>query len=606
MKEKSMKSFLKYTSLFVIGILLYSIHDDKPITEEGIEVEGKVNDQIDLLQDSLKLKEVVHSVSEKRSIEDYNFDCRKNPEKSGIISPKPEWDKKFNKYIVDNKRDTVLMHETGSVLTIPKNCFVKNDGSSINGFVTVHYREFHNAMEVALSGIPMNLGDSAQLVSGGMFELRAKKNGTSLGLKEGKEITVNLMSSEKDEEFDHYYLNEGNMAWENKGDLKFDTQDASREIAKDIRWWEFTESYQDQNGFFSKGGGEVVIAVKESERKRFVKWNKRRKGDSKGCFYTIFSKRRFPGEQAYKYLSWKLSDDNSSEDVDRFMKIHDAKNGGSHSVWSGIAFSKCEKDLFYVHFSSKTKDLVLKVRPDAKRYPGENRFIRKQLRLENRWVLKSEQVVNGLFEEAVPVIKSEIIGMNEMELQAFMMNHAIYKNEIEEVILKKLFKLPSAELPYRAEIRTTRLGVHNIDSKMDIPSALIAGLKKAPKLGCQYFNNKLSKREKRKYERSLISGYPLIDDEKRDLSTVAKIVLINEGVNTLNEFNGKAIKQDFRFLKKEKCLGLVFMLDGSVRLIEPKQFKKQKKNSPFLKFDTELCEDETELAELLSNFNYNL
>lgn len=597
-----MKSVLKYGSIALIALLLFT-KEAELVKENEIIVE-KSSKRDTLVQ---KEKGNVPSIQvSDKNIKEYNFDCLPSKEKKSFISPKPEWDIESDKYIVNNDRDTLIRHHTGSDIHIPKNSFQNKNGQEVNGYVTVHYREFHNSKEVALSGIPMNLGDTAQLVSGGMFELRVKKHGVDLEVRDDKAISVDLMSSQKDPEFDHYYLNEENLAWENKGDLNFDTKDASREIAKNIRWWEFTTSFNEKTGFFANFASEVVLAVRESEQKKFKRWNKRRKGDSKGVFYTIFSKRRFPGEQAYKYLSWKITDDNSSEDVDQFMTLHNEKKGGSHSVWNDITFSHCSNNQFYVHFSKGEKHLVLKVKPDVKRYPGENKFIRKQLKLENRLVLKSEQIVRGLFAEAVPAIKSELIGKSDFEVQKFMINYAIYKNEIEEIVLRKLYRLPSAKLPYRAQIKATRLGVHNIDSPINIPSALVAGIKKAPKLGVQYFKNSLSKREQKKYEKNLVKGYPIIDDEKRDLSTVAKIIVINEGVNTLNEFKGKEMKQKFQFLKKEKCVGLVFMIDGSVRIIQPKQFKKQKRNSPQLNFNTELCEGKDELDALLADSGFSL
>lgn len=598
-----MKSILKYGSAVLIMFSLFYFNE-----KEVVEIDGFVQPNVFIDSISNKLEKTVtkdKNLNESK-IKSYNFECKSEVKTNVIVSPKPEWDKRFDQFIIDNSKDTSLRNSTGSILQIPKDCFKSIDGEDVKGYLTIHYREFHNAMEVALSGIPMNIGDSAQLVSGGMFEIRAKKEGKDLLIKEDKTIIIDLMSSEKNMVYDHYYLDEETMAWENKGDLNFDTIDASREIAENIRWWEFTKSFEDQSGFFANNNSEVILAVRESERKKFDRWNRRRKGDSKGSFYTIFSKRRFPGQQAYKYLSWRIMDDNASSDVNQFMLLHNQGKGSSHSKWSDVTFSKCDDDAFYVHFSNQEKNLVLKVKPDSKSYPGENKFIKKQLRLENKLVLKSEQIVKGLFEEAVPVIKNEIVGMTNKDLKKFMLNHAIYKSEIENVILKNIYKLPNAKLPYRAKIQTTELGVHNIDAPIDLPSALIAGLGKAPKLGVQYFLNSLSKREKRKYERNLMKGYPIIDDEKRDFSSIAKIIIINEGVNTLNEFVGVELKKEFKFLKKEKCLGIVFMIDGSTRVILPKQFKKQKMNQPTFKFSTELCDSETELMDLLNVNNFSL
>ena len=65
-------------------------------------------------------------------------------------------------------------------------------------------------MDLLRSGIPMNMGDSANqwLQTAGMIELRAFANGEELQLAEGKELGVELAAKNPADRYSLYYFDQ--------------------------------------------------------------------------------------------------------------------------------------------------------------------------------------------------------------------------------------------------------------------------------------------------------------------------------------------------------------------------------------------------------------
>lgn len=112
---------------------------------------------------------------------------------------------------IDPTRDTMVMVANGSSISIPANAFVNKNGEPVKGEVSLEYRQFNSAAQILASGIPMvyedEKGESHQMESGGMFELRGKANNEEVSIAEGKKIGVNMSSPVKGE-FDFYYFEE--------------------------------------------------------------------------------------------------------------------------------------------------------------------------------------------------------------------------------------------------------------------------------------------------------------------------------------------------------------------------------------------------------------
>lgn len=114
------------------------------------------------------------------------------------------------------RQDTVFLSNGGSVI-FQENSFVDENGKAVSGKVNVHWQEFHSLADIAVSGIPMkydSAGANYDLVSGGMFTIRATQGSKELELAKGKEATVNLVSMQDTPCYNFYELDEKTGQWD--------------------------------------------------------------------------------------------------------------------------------------------------------------------------------------------------------------------------------------------------------------------------------------------------------------------------------------------------------------------------------------------------------
>lgn len=141
-----------------------------------------------------------------------------SPAKPPFIAP-PVQDYKAgaDKFVIDAGSDTSFTYKTGSLIHIPANSFITKDGKDVEGPVEIRYREFHDQIDLLLSGIPMNY-DSAnvhlQFESAGMFEIEAYQNGELVQLKPGRELSVDMISYTDRNDYNVYYLDTMKRQWE--------------------------------------------------------------------------------------------------------------------------------------------------------------------------------------------------------------------------------------------------------------------------------------------------------------------------------------------------------------------------------------------------------
>lgn len=94
----------------------------------------------------------------------------------------------------------IIPNTAGSKLIVPKNIFVDEKRNPIKGKVEIKYREFHDAIDIFLAGIPMDY-DAAGMVkrfeTAGMFDIRASSKGKEVFIDSGKVMKV-IMGSNSD------------------------------------------------------------------------------------------------------------------------------------------------------------------------------------------------------------------------------------------------------------------------------------------------------------------------------------------------------------------------------------------------------------------------
>ncbi|MBA3970671.1 MAG: hypothetical protein H0X46_00725 [Bacteroidetes bacterium] len=102
-----------------------------------------------------------------------------------------------------------LDFKTGSKIIIPKSAFADEKGNILKGEIELRYREFHDAADFFVSGIPMtydSAGVKYQFESAGMMEIVAFQNGKQVNMAPQKEIKVELASNYKGTEYNLYKL----------------------------------------------------------------------------------------------------------------------------------------------------------------------------------------------------------------------------------------------------------------------------------------------------------------------------------------------------------------------------------------------------------------
>jgi len=147
--------------------------------------------------------------------------CIKKDEKtegkdSYVNPPFEKLDPEFTTFSIDNQTPDTLTLESGTRLFIPQNAFTDSSGIAATGKVKVRYREFHDALDIFLAGIPMDFdtrGRRRHLQTAGMFEIRADKDGESMKLAEGKSIGVDLASRKAGKQYNFFGFDEETGEW---------------------------------------------------------------------------------------------------------------------------------------------------------------------------------------------------------------------------------------------------------------------------------------------------------------------------------------------------------------------------------------------------------
>ena len=126
-----------------------------------------------------------------------------------------------HEFKIDNSKDTILVSDRGSFVTVPKHCFVDKNGNEVTKNVTVSLTEYLNPADILLSGIPMVYmegEDTMDFQSAGMCKILASANGKDLQLKQDKDIKIGLRNMAQDSDYNLYYFDtlKGNWAEKQK------------------------------------------------------------------------------------------------------------------------------------------------------------------------------------------------------------------------------------------------------------------------------------------------------------------------------------------------------------------------------------------------------
>ncbi len=141
-----------------------------------------------------------------------------------IAPPIPRLDPAFQTFAFDAEKGDLIKLANGGSLKFQPNALLDAEGKPVKGKVNIKYREFHNAVDIMLSGIPMFYSEGSQkghFQTAGMFELRAELDGKPLKLDPKKPTLVRMASYEMGDDYDFFSLVEENRAgWKKLGHSK--------------------------------------------------------------------------------------------------------------------------------------------------------------------------------------------------------------------------------------------------------------------------------------------------------------------------------------------------------------------------------------------------
>ena len=128
----------------------------------------------------------------------------------------------FESYVVDAKAGDTLVYPSGTVIVFPQNAFTDASGNVVEGQVEVKYREFKDAVDFYLSGIPMNYtppGSDKEAIfeSAGMCEMVAYRGSELLRVNQDAKPELLMSSTDDDSDYNVYYLDTISKKWIEKG-----------------------------------------------------------------------------------------------------------------------------------------------------------------------------------------------------------------------------------------------------------------------------------------------------------------------------------------------------------------------------------------------------
>lgn len=223
-----------------------------------------------------------------------------------VNPPLPEADIPFETFTIKARKGGTWTAENGTTIEVPKGIFVDADGNPVKGEVTIHYREFHDAADIILSGITMKYDDEGTLrdfQTAGMMEIQGTQEGEAVYIREGEEIQIRMASFTEDDDYGLYFLDPEN-GWEDIGKAKIEqNKDKKRQIQQ-------------------------VAQLPPEPRKPLVITEK----DGGIGFNVDYSE--FPELKPFKGLKWKPLD----------QKYADDNEWALTKTWSSINLEEVDKD----------------------------------------------------------------------------------------------------------------------------------------------------------------------------------------------------------------------------------------------------------------------
>lgn len=245
----------------------------------------------------------------------------------------------FSSYEIEASQANTLKYINGSQIEIPANIFVDASGKEVSGKVQIRYREMHNPYEILVSGIPMAVKDNendGQLESAGMLEILAEQGGQVLRLKADNSIKITMVSEQRDNNHNLYYLDTTNKSWiekqQNLAVVPFALKKATNSagLSGNIR---------------EKAAAEMLpVKPQVAQKQRFQ-------------FKVKLDLQTYPELSAYDGIEWEYADTDSSKDPINNPWV-------TNSQWLSMKLERTKKSgIYIITLNNGARSYSAKVRP---------------------------------------------------------------------------------------------------------------------------------------------------------------------------------------------------------------------------------------------------
>ncbi|MDZ4665570.1 MAG: hypothetical protein SGJ15_11870 [Bacteroidota bacterium] len=374
-----------------------------------------------------------------------------------VAPPLPKMTIEPNTNTISGNADTVINYASGAKVFIPANSFVDKDNKPVTGPYTIHFREFRDQFDQLLSGIPMeydSAGTKYQFESAGMFEIDGTKDGEKIFIAEGKEIAVDMPSTDLNNKFNVYYLDTVAKNW------SYDKNNSlnSRTLIAGI------DSLLHQK---YHTGVKSIVVPKEAD-------------PNLDNLVIDFNKDEFPELAIFKGIKFEF--------IDRKTKASE----GVNNTWEDVSVSRKEKGRYLVEFTKGDVSKSFITVPVLEKAELEKTFaeydhirIRRMAKLKN--ISDSITNLRGKYE------KEHELSKNANEAITKMVSEGKFLSALNDYVDLESVKLltRSGTITRTALIR--RFGIYNFDAMASLSTLWEDVIKREVKktiVAHYYFGNK--------------------------------------------------------------------------------------------------------------------
>ncbi|CAN5433048.1 hypothetical protein BH10BAC1_BH10BAC1_17410 [soil metagenome] len=383
-----------------------------------------------------------------------------------IAPPIPGLNVEYTSYKVIAEKGAILDFKTGSKITIPKNAFTDEKGNVLKGEIELRYREFHDAVDFFVAGIPMTY-DSAgvryHFESAGMIEILAYQNGKKVNVAPEKEIAIEMASTDSDPRFNLYKLDTMANNWSCLGKDKVLTKS---EGIKGSKSTEVQATKVEQTPEYVTLETKKVEAKKEKEVEmamlpKPISEPLKPETVHKGKFVLSFEVKYndFPELASFKDVAWEIGDENKNFDEAKYKYITKEDLWDNATIKEGP--KKGENYIIALTSGSKLKEnLVVYPVLEGKNYETamktyQDKFSKYKTTLDKR--IAEEKRVEEVYQAKIAEIQRR---QEEMVRQ-------IEKREVDQ------YKQMETSLKVMRAFTVSSFGVYNSDCAQKYPKGVL-------------------------------------------------------------------------------------------------------------------------------------